>query len=133
MSSKKDEMIKKYQNILPPLLLSSWEKYGFGAFENGLYWLVNPQEYKGLLEAYTKGTILQDHPGLHVIARSAFGCSKYDYKKAAVVCAEGSNDVHGSHGAAHASMSRESKKAMDKVTEKLSYEDARNAAVKSHI
>ena len=73
MSSEKDKMIEKYQNILPTLLLKHWEKYGFGAFKNGLYWLVNPQEHQGLLEAYTKGTILQDHPRLHVIARSAFG------------------------------------------------------------
>jgi len=66
-------------------------------------------------------------------SRGASGCNKYNYNKAAVVCAEGANDVHGSHGAAHKAMSVESRKVMDKTTEKLSYEDARDAAVKSHV
>jgi len=79
--------------------------------------------------------------GHHLIPGSYFsknrgseGCpGPYKYKEAPVVCAEGANDVHGSHGAAHKAMSIKSKKVMDKTTEKLSYEDARDAAVKSHI
>jgi hypothetical protein len=66
-------MKEDYKNILPSLLLKNWEKYGFNPFRQGLFWLINPEEYQGLLEDYVEGTLLEDMPDLYVIARSAFG------------------------------------------------------------
>jgi len=73
-------------------------------------------------------------PGSYFINKSGPNpCRGYNYKKhAAVVCAEGSSDTNGSHGALHLAMNRASKNAMNESTKKLSYEDARDAAVKSH-
>jgi hypothetical protein len=64
-------------------------------------------------------------------SRGASGCSKYKYEKAPVVCAEGTTDTHGSHGAAHGAMNKAASKAMN-ASEMLSYEDARDAAIVSH-
>lgn len=59
-------------------------------------------------------------------------CDKYKYKKAPVVCAEGTGDTHGSHGAGHLAMNRKAKKSTNSKG-MLDYDDAVDAAVKSHL
>ena len=66
-------MREAYRDKLPKLLLENWQKYGFSAFSKGLFWLTDPEEYRGLMDDYLKGTVLEGKPHLHVIARSAFG------------------------------------------------------------
>jgi hypothetical protein len=65
-------------------------------------------------------------------SRGASGCGDYNYNSAPVVCAEGTNDTNGSHGAAHGVMNIASAKRMDESTETLSYDNARDAAIESH-
>jgi len=66
-------IINKYQGILPGELLLYWKEYGFSSFNNGLYWLTNPDDYKELVQDYLKGTPFEDRKNLFVVARTAFG------------------------------------------------------------
>ena len=72
-------------------------------------------------------------PGTYITGDGASGCGSYKYNDAPVVCAEGTNDTNGSHGAAHGAMDDAASDRMNKITETLSYEDARDAAIESHI
>lgn len=71
-------------------------------------------------------------PGAYITGAGASGCGSYKYKDAPVVCAEGTNDTNGSHGAAHGAMDDAAADRMDKASETLSYDDARDAAIESH-
>ncbi|MNN26155.1 GAD-like domain protein [compost metagenome] len=44
-----------------------------GGYAEGLFWLVNPQEYEGLLEHWLASTEFYLRDNYYVIARSAFG------------------------------------------------------------
>ena len=59
------------------------------------------------------------------------GCPGYNYDKAPVVCAEGANDTHGSHGAAHTALIGFARKGVDRAGN-IPYEKAVDAAIKSH-
>lgn len=63
-----DNIIEKYQAVLPEEILYIWNSYGFGTFENGFIRFVNPDEYNEFLK-YCK-TYLE--PTL-VIAVTAMG------------------------------------------------------------
>ena len=77
--------------------------------------------------------------GHHLIPGSFFdkkgqSCGKkYNHDEAPTVCAEGSSHSQGSHGAAHTAMNKFGGRAADKKTKEISYEDAREAAIKSHL
>ena len=45
-----NSLIQKYQELLPPEIISLWQNYGFGTFHNGYFKVINPDEYKELLE-----------------------------------------------------------------------------------
>ncbi|MFK8031235.1 MAG: PAAR-like domain-containing protein [Gammaproteobacteria bacterium] len=83
--------------------------------------------------------------GHHLIPDAFFGpkvgtrrtsiCSEYDYAKAPTVCAEGTNNSHGSHGAAHYNLDKHISESTGSILGEggaISYEDAREAAIKSH-
>ncbi|QNX86294.1 GAD-like domain-containing protein [Acinetobacter seifertii] len=68
-----EETIKKYQKKLPNQLLEYWKAYGFSGWGNGLFWLVNPEDYQDVLDAWLEHVELPPHEEYFVIARTAFG------------------------------------------------------------
>ena len=82
----------------------------------------------------TRGGCCPGQTGHHMIPDAYMNgakiCSGYDYDKAPVVCAEGTNQYHGSHGAMHMSMEKHVRGSLD--GNKISYKDARDAAIKAH-
>lgn len=68
-----EETIKKYQGKLPNQLLEYWKAYGFSGWGNGLFWLVNPEDYQDVLDAWLEHVELSPHEEYFVIARTAFG------------------------------------------------------------
>lgn len=61
---------------------------------------------------------------------NASQCNKYDYDKAPTICAEGTSQYFGSHGALHTEMDTFSADDVDPETNNISYEDARDASIK---
>jgi hypothetical protein len=66
------ESLEKYSGRLPDRLLSIWRQEGWGAYGKGLFWLVNPDEYDGVLEDWLSESPLAA-ASFRVIARTAFG------------------------------------------------------------
>ncbi|MDE5946837.1 MAG: DUF1851 domain-containing protein [Oscillospiraceae bacterium] len=51
-----ESLIEKYKNILPEEVIELWKNYGFGTFMNGYLKVINPDDYKTLLEwSYFEG------------------------------------------------------------------------------
>lgn len=67
------ETVKKYTGKLPPQLLSYWQEYGFCRFKDGLFFIVNPDNYQNAMEQWLSGTDIMAEDRYHVIARSGFG------------------------------------------------------------
>ena len=44
------EVIEKYRNLVPKEMIEIWEKYGLGSFLNGYLRVINPDDYKELVE-----------------------------------------------------------------------------------
>ncbi|WP_422419422.1 GAD-like domain-containing protein [Pseudomonas sp. GZD-222] len=65
--------IARYERKLPEQLLEYWREYGWSGYAEGLFWVVNPQEYEGVLESWLAGTEFSRRENYYVIARSAFG------------------------------------------------------------
>ncbi|MBI0394497.1 GAD-like domain-containing protein [Acinetobacter bereziniae] len=68
-----DDIINKYRGKLPNQLLEYWKAFGFSGWGNGLFWLVDPDEYQDVLDAWLENIDIQPHEEYFVIARSAFG------------------------------------------------------------
>ncbi|MBU2709026.1 DUF1851 domain-containing protein [Zooshikella marina] len=66
-------VIDKYRNVLPSNLIGAWEIVGFSGFDNGLFWLVNPEVYEGVIADWLDGTGLPEDGSYFCIARGAFG------------------------------------------------------------
>lgn len=73
VSPAPDETIRKYQGKLPTRLLEYWQEYGFSGFQDGLFWMVNPNDYEDVLEAWIGDTEIVEKDAYYVIARNAFG------------------------------------------------------------
>lgn len=89
-----DSHIAKYRGVLPDALLTYWQKEGWCGYANGLFWTVDPDDYKHLLDMWLAGTEFSHIDNYHVIARSAFGTlyawgEKYN-QKIVVSCPTGS-------------------------------------------
>lgn len=65
--------IDRYRDKLPPKLLEYWSEHGWSGYGEGIFWLVNPQEYDAVVSYWIAGTTLGSHDNYHLIARSAFG------------------------------------------------------------
>jgi hypothetical protein len=63
----------KYRGKLPDKLLEYWQERGWGGYANGLFTIVNPEEYEPVLDAWIGETPYMDKDAYHIIARSAFG------------------------------------------------------------
>ncbi|BBH34924.1 GAD-like domain-containing protein [Pseudomonas sp. St290] len=86
--------IAKYRGVLPDALLTYWQKEGWCGYANGLFWTVDPDDYKHLLDMWLAGTEFSQIDNYHVIAQSAFGTlyawgEKYN-RKIVVSCSTGS-------------------------------------------
>lgn len=68
-----DKVVKIYQDIVPPQLISYWHSFGWCGYANGLLWMTNPIEYQDILVSWLKGTSFEKRNDLSVVARSAFG------------------------------------------------------------
>ncbi|UTM59455.1 DUF1851 domain-containing protein [Photobacterium sp. CCB-ST2H9] len=87
-------VIEKYRSILPLSLIKIWQEEGWNGYANGLFWIVNPDEYSHLVEMWLEGTSVNEIDTYHVIARSAFGDlfawgEKYN-RKITISCLTGS-------------------------------------------
>jgi hypothetical protein len=67
------ETVEKYKGKLPDRLLEYWQEYGFCGFRQGLFWIVNPDDYEDTLDEWLEHTDIPDNDIYHVFARSAFG------------------------------------------------------------
>jgi len=65
--------IERYKGKLPNQLLSYWAEHGWCGYGEGIFWLVNPQEYEGVVASWLEGTYLERRDNYHIIARGAFG------------------------------------------------------------
>ena len=45
-----DEIISKYESILPKEILNVWKEYGFGTILDGYLKIINPDEYSEILD-----------------------------------------------------------------------------------
>lgn len=68
-----ESVIEKYKGVLPDVLLDYWRSEGWCGYADGLFWTVNPDDYKHLLDMWLSGTKFSSIDNYHVIARSAFG------------------------------------------------------------
>lgn len=65
--------IKTYGDFFPRPLWYLWEQIGFACFDNGGFWLVNPDDYADLLDEILKPTPFYAHDDWYVFGRTAFG------------------------------------------------------------
>lgn len=65
--------IERYRGKLPNQLLEYWVEHGWCGYGHGIFWIVNPQEYEGVVASWIEGTELENRDTYHVIARGAFG------------------------------------------------------------
>jgi len=68
-----DPSIDLYTGRLPHQLLDYWSQHGWCGFGKGIFWLVNPQEYDCVVNAWLENTKFAKYDNYHLIARSAFG------------------------------------------------------------
>ncbi|MBB1356218.1 GAD-like domain-containing protein [Pseudoalteromonas sp. SR45-5] len=72
------EILHFYQDKLPERLLEYWTEYGFCGWGDGIFWLVNPQDYHDILQTWLQDTEFAKRAesgvdSYYVIGRSAFG------------------------------------------------------------
>jgi hypothetical protein len=65
--------IERYRGKLPNQLLEYWAEHGWCGYGDGIFWIVNPQEYEGVVASWLEGTKFEAFDTYHLIARSAFG------------------------------------------------------------
>jgi hypothetical protein len=65
--------IERYKGKLPNQLLEYWAVHGWCGYGNGIFWIVNPQEYEGVVASWLEGTKFEAFDTYHLIARGAFG------------------------------------------------------------
>ncbi|TCM61434.1 hypothetical protein EC844_12832 [Acinetobacter calcoaceticus] len=68
-----EQTLHRYKGKLPDQLLEYWKVFGFSAWGNGLFWLVNPEDYQDVLDAWLEHIETLPFEEYFVIARSAFG------------------------------------------------------------
>lgn len=65
--------IERYRGKLPNQLLEYWAEHGWCGYGDGIFWIVNPQEYEGVVASWLEGTEFEKRDTYHLIARGAFG------------------------------------------------------------
>ena len=72
------ETLDFFKDKLPERLLEYWQEYGFCGWGNGIFWMVNPQDYHEILQTWLEGTEFAEREkngsdSYYVIGRGAFG------------------------------------------------------------
>jgi len=72
------ETLDFFKGKLPDRLLEYWQQYGFSGWGDGIFWLVNPQDYHEILQTWLEDTEFakRENNGIdkyYVIGRGAFG------------------------------------------------------------
>lgn len=65
--------IAKFKGSVPSILINYWQKQGWGGFHEGLFWFLNPDEYRPVVDAWFDEAKIAHRDDYQVIARSAFG------------------------------------------------------------
>lgn len=65
--------IEQWRSKMPAALLEYWTAEGWSGFGQGLFWIVNPDDFEDALAEWLVGTPLEKVDHFHVIARTAFG------------------------------------------------------------
>lgn len=67
------ETIQKWRDKLPDLLLTYWQEEGWCGYANGLFWIVDPEDYEDLVDEWLENTSIEQIDVFHVVGRTAFG------------------------------------------------------------
>ncbi|PHM23570.1 GAD-like domain-containing protein [Xenorhabdus budapestensis] len=67
------DIIHQWQGKLPKKLLSYWEIEGWNNYHDGLFSIVNPEDYEDIVDMWLEDTPFESMDSYHVIARSGFG------------------------------------------------------------
>ena len=78
---KHDVKYERYRGKLPNLLLDYWAEHGWCGYGDGIFWLVNPQEYEGVVSSWIEGTTFEERDTYHLIARVLSGTCTSGVKK----------------------------------------------------
>lgn len=84
-----EEVLGKYQGILPDSLLDVWQERGWCSYGAGMFWTVNPDDYAWLVEGWIRPLERMPEGAYFVIARSAFGefyCVRQGSAKVFTIC-----------------------------------------------
>ena len=68
-----NEALQKFKRRLPSRLLEYWQEYGFCGFMDGFFWIVDPDDYEDVLDAWIDDTFIVETDSFYVIGRNAFG------------------------------------------------------------
>lgn len=68
-----NSQIKEFEGKLPQQLIEYWRLYGWSGFHNGLFWIVNPEEYVTAVDVWLENTSIENKREYYAIARTAFG------------------------------------------------------------
>ena len=68
-----EKIITYFSGKLPDRLLDYWKEYGFAGFAEGLFRVVNPNDYQDIVEKWLAKTPAWGREKYYVVARSAFG------------------------------------------------------------
>ncbi|CDH26786.1 GAD-like domain-containing protein [Xenorhabdus bovienii] len=67
------EAIEKWRGKLPDRLLHYWSTEGWNSYQDGLFSIVNPDDYEDIVDMWLEDTPFEEMDSYHVIARNAFG------------------------------------------------------------
>jgi len=68
-----DQAFNNFRGKAPDRLLNYWREYGFSGFSDGLFWIVNPNDYRDIIANLLKKTSLWGKDNFYTVARTAFG------------------------------------------------------------
>ncbi|SFU55119.1 GAD-like domain-containing protein [Xenorhabdus koppenhoeferi] len=67
------EAIDKWLGKLPGQLLYYWKHEGWNSYQDGLFSIVNPDDYEDIVDIWLEDTPFESMDSYHVIARCGFG------------------------------------------------------------
>ncbi|PHM35779.1 GAD-like domain protein [Xenorhabdus mauleonii] len=65
--------IEKWKSHLPNRLLHYWKTEGWNSYQNGLFSIVNPDDYESIVDMWLEDTPFESADTYHAIGRSGFG------------------------------------------------------------
>ncbi|MEY0436735.1 GAD-like domain-containing protein [Providencia huaxiensis] len=68
-----EEKIEKWRGKLPELLLTYWHNEGWSSYYNGLFTIVDPDDYEDIVDEWLENTYLEEIDSFHAIAINGFG------------------------------------------------------------